>query len=319
MSVFRCLGYLALVLMTIVAAVSVFALRETRLRTASLEAESRLVETRYGSMEYAVWGDGPPVLVVHGAGGGFDQGRLLAEALGDDRFTWISVSRFGYLRSELPDDRSPVHQANAFADLLDELGLPQVGVMAMSGGVPPTLKLGELHPERVAKMVLLSSAPFTPFSPEVEGRPIPNWVYEVLLGNDVAYWLLTRLAHGSLEHAFDARADLRKNLSDEEEAFISRLVDGFLPGSDRVAGVANEVSAVDPNLVYRLETIQAPTLVIHAKDDRLNPFAVAEEIADRLPNGRLVALEDGGHLLLGHHADLRQLTGNFLSTASHNE
>ncbi len=316
---FRYLGYLALLLIAIVAAVSAFALRETRQQTASLEAESHLADTRYGAMEYVAWGEGPPVLVVHGAGGGFDQGRLLAEALGDDRFRWISVSRFGYLRSELPDDGSPVHQANAFADLLDELGLPQVSVMAMSGGVPPTLQLSELHPERIARMVLLSSAPFTPFSPDVEGRPIPSWVYEVLLGNDVIYWLLTRMARGSLEQAFDARSDLREGLSEDEETFIRRLVDGFLPGSDRVAGVANEASAVDPNLVYRLEKIQAPTLVIHARDDRLNPFAVAEEIADRLPNARLVALEDGGHLLLGHHADLRQLTANFLSTAPHNE
>jgi pimeloyl-ACP methyl ester carboxylesterase len=307
------LGYLALLAFAAVAIVSVIALREARLRTAALEAESRLVNTRYGSMEYAVWGEGPPVLVVHGAGGGFDQGRLLAEALGGDRNKWISVSRFGYLRSELADDRSPVHQAHAFADLLDELNLPTVSVMAMSGGVPPALQLGELYPDRVASMVLLSSAPFTPFSPDVQGRPIPSWVYELLLGNDVVYWLLTRVARGSLEQAFDARKDLREDLSDDEEAFISQLVDGFLPGSRRVAGVRNEIAAVDPDLVYRLEAIEAPTLVIHARDDRLNPFAVAEAIADGLPNARLVSLEDGGHLLLRHHAEVRQLTTSFLS------
>lgn len=319
MSVFRLAGHLTLVAIAVAATVVVIAFHQVSSRTASLQAESRLVDTRYGSMEYAVWGEGPPILVVHGAGGGFDQGRLLAEALGDDRFMWISVSRFGYLRSELTDNSSPVHQAHAFVDLLDELGLKQVGVLAMSGGVPPALQLGELHADRVTRMVLLSSAPFTPFGPDVEGRPIPSWVYTVLLGNDVVYWLLARVARGSLEQAFDARADLRDGLSAEEEAFIGRLVDGFLPGSGRVAGVRNEAAAVDPDLVYRLEAIQVPTLVVHAKDDRLNPFAVSEAIVEGLQNARLVALEDGGHLLLGHHAGVRQRVTSFLSDPPRSE
>src|SRR5262249_14736413 len=35
---------------------------------------SRIVQTPCGPIEYALAGDGPPVLVVHGAGGGYDQG-----------------------------------------------------------------------------------------------------------------------------------------------------------------------------------------------------------------------------------------------------
>lgn len=313
MHVLKVLSYILSATLAAGALISVTALRESRQRIETLEAESRLMETRHGTLEYAVWGEGPPVLVIHGAGGGFDQGRLLAEALGGDGFTWISVSRFGYLRSELTDNRSPADQADAIADLLEGLGLPQVDVMAMSGGVPPALQLGELYPDQIGRMVLLSSAPFTPFSPDVEGRPIPSWVYEVLLGNDVVYWLLTHVFRGGLEQAFDARIDLREDLSSDEEAFIRQLVDGFMPASKRVAGVGNEGASVDPEMVYRLDSIEAPILVIHARDDRLNPFAVAEVIAERVPNARLIALDDGGHLLLGHHAEVRRLARNFLS------
>ncbi len=49
-------------------------------REASLGAISQQVETRHGTLQYAEWGTGPPVIVLHGAGGGFDQGRLLASA-----------------------------------------------------------------------------------------------------------------------------------------------------------------------------------------------------------------------------------------------
>lgn len=319
MSVFKLSVYFAVAAISAAVAVSLIAVREARLRTAFLASESQLVDTRHGSIEYAMWGEGLPVLVVHGAGGGFDQGRLLADALGGDGFMWVSVSRFGYLRSDLTDDRSPVHQAHVFADLLDALNVPRASVMAMSGGVPPALQFGELYPDRVDKLVLLSSAPFTPFGPDVEGRPIPSWVYEVLLGNDVVYWLLTRLARGSLEQAFDARSDLRDEIPAEEEEFVARLVDGFLPGSDRVAGVGNEAAAVDPDLIYHLADIPMPALVIHARDDRLNPFAIAEEIASGLPDAQLVELEHGGHLLLGHHADIRGLTTDFLSSRSQAE
>ena len=168
-------------------ALSVLALADTRKRIAELEAERSLAQTRHGEIEYVSWGEGPPLLVVHGAGGGFDQGRLLARAIGGDGFRWISVSRFGYLGSAMPDEASTAAQAEAFVDLLDAMGIERVSILAMSGGVPPSLKFAEMFPERVDRMMLLSSAPFTPFMPVVEDRPIPTWAYSALLGNDVVY------------------------------------------------------------------------------------------------------------------------------------
>jgi len=116
----------------------------------------------------------------------------------------------------------------------------------MSGGVPPTLKFAEMFPERVDRMMLLSSAPFTPFTPDVEDRPIPTWAYSAVLGNDVVYWTLTKVARDQLAEAFDARADLREGLSDNEALFVSSLIDTFLPASRRLGGVNNEGAAVDP-------------------------------------------------------------------------
>ncbi len=294
----------AVVLLFGVLTTSFLALAETRKRIAKLEAERSLTQTRHGQIEYVDWGEGDPVLVIHGAGGGFDQGRLLARAIGGDGFRWISVSRFGYLGSAMPNTPSTVAQAETLVDLLDALGVERVNILAMSGGVPPSLKFAEMFPERVDRMMLLSSAPFTPFTPVVEDRPIPTWAYSALLGNDVFYWVLTKVARGQLEEAFDARADLREGLSDEEELFVRDLIDTFLPASRRVAGVNNEGAAVAPAAHYDLESIRAEVLVVHARDDRLNPFAVGETIAARIPRSRLLVLDRGGHLLLGYHAEL---------------
>lgn len=65
---------------------------------------STLIETRCGEIEYAEAGSGPPVLVVHGAGGGYDQGMDFGRALARNGFRVIAMSRFGYLRTPLPGD-----------------------------------------------------------------------------------------------------------------------------------------------------------------------------------------------------------------------
>ncbi len=296
--------------------VTALALRDTHRQIALLEAERTLAETRHGQIEYTRWGDGPPVLAVHGAGGGFDQGQLLTEAVGADGYDWISVSRFGYLGSAMPEDPSTAAQAEAFVDLLDNLGVERVNILAMSGGAPPALKFAELFPDRTDRMVLLSSAPFTPFSPEVENRPVPTWVYSAMLGNDVVYWCLTKVARGRMEDAFDARDDLRVDLPASEDGFIHELVDTFLPASRRVRGVNNEGAAVDPAATYNLETINAPVLVVHARDDRLNPFEISENIASRIEQADLLAFEKGGHLLLSHHQELSIKIDAFLGAQS---
>lgn len=91
---------------------------------ARLEGRSTVVDSPFGPIEYAEAGQGPPVLVIHGSGGGFDQGlEMMGEELATRGFRVIAPSRFGYLRSGRPPDASPERQADAFAWLLARLGL----------------------------------------------------------------------------------------------------------------------------------------------------------------------------------------------------
>jgi pimeloyl-ACP methyl ester carboxylesterase len=299
-------------------------------REAALAAQARQINTRHGPVEYTAWGEAngerPPVLVLHGAGGGFDQGRLLAEALGDARGDrggnpgrrWIAVSRFGYLGSPLPPaaspDASPTAQAEALADLLDGLGISRADVLAMSGGVPPALQFAALFPDRTQRMVLLSSAPFTPFAPDEQARPIPTGAYTALLGNDTLYWLLAHTARGRLAAAFDARPDLLATAPPADRAFVEALIDTFLPASRRIAGLGNEGAAIAPGEHYQLAAIRAPVLLVHARDDRLNRFAIAEALAGGIPSSRLLTLDRGGHLLIGHHAEVRRAIAEHLAS-----
>jgi pimeloyl-ACP methyl ester carboxylesterase len=78
---------------------------------------SRVVKIAQGPIEYSTAGKGLPVLFFHGAGGGHDMGRLFAGRIGDD-FLWICPSRFGYLRTPIPQDASFESQADSYAALL---------------------------------------------------------------------------------------------------------------------------------------------------------------------------------------------------------
>jgi hypothetical protein len=80
--------------------------REAQVRRARLLAGSDMLKTDHGDIEYAVQGDGTPVLSLHGAGGGYDQGLWAAKMAFDDGYKIVSISRYGYLRTPIPKDAS---------------------------------------------------------------------------------------------------------------------------------------------------------------------------------------------------------------------
>lgn len=281
---------------------------------AGLATGSQMIETRHGPVEVAVWGEGPAVLVLHGAGGGYDQGRLLAQMFGPSGHRWIAVSRFGYLRSALPADASTRAQAEALADVLDAVGVGRASVLAMSGGVPPALQFAALYPERTTGLALLSAAPFTPLTAASQDLPMPAWAYQALFATDFPVWAITHLWPSALDPAFDVTPALRALLSPDEEADVRALTLGFLPVTDRLPGLANEGAAIDPAATYDLTGITAPTLIVHARDDGINPFPIAQYLAGHLPQARFIAMPDGGHLLLGHRDQVRAAVATILTT-----
>lgn len=280
---------------------------------ADLGAASRVVQTRYGPIEYTVWGAGPPILVIHGAGGGYDQGRLIPDHFARDGYRWISVSRFGYLRSARPTDPSTAAQAEAFADLLDALGIDRVGLVAMSGGVPPSLQFARRYPDRTAALVLLSSAPYTPMTVAAQDLPMPAWMYQQLFRYDFPFWVILKVAPASLDPIFDISSEQRAAMLPADLSFVESLKRTFLPVTRRVDGLLNEGAALDPAANYDLGAITAPALVVHARDDHINPFPIGEYTATHLAGAEFMPVDDGGHLLLGHQDAIRDTIMTFLA------
>ena len=154
---------------------------------------SRIAPWSGGVVEFAEGGAGPPVLVVHGSGGGFDQGCLIAEAVLGDGWHWIAPSRMGYLRSSLPDGATFDDQARAYAELLDHLGIARVAVVAMSHGGPSALLFALLYPARVVADARFVRRRRLGRSGTVRRR-CPRRRVVTVFSHDVLYWAAS---HGS--------------------------------------------------------------------------------------------------------------------------
>lgn len=102
------------------------------------------LETRCGTIEYADQGQGVPLLVSHGVLGCHVDGWW-ADLPGPG-FRVIGPSRFGYFGSTLPKDATPADQADAYALLLDHLGVDRAVVIAFSAGSRSVLEFARRHP-----------------------------------------------------------------------------------------------------------------------------------------------------------------------------
>ena len=64
-----------------------------------------------------------------------------------------------------------------------------------------------------------------------------------------------------------------------------------------------------------LEEISVPTLIINARDDGLSAFQNAARAAERIPGAELLAIDQGGHMLLGSEALIGQEVTRFLANS----
>jgi pimeloyl-ACP methyl ester carboxylesterase len=279
---------------------------------------AKIVQTRCGPMEYQEAGEGTPLLVIHGAGGGHDQGMAFARPLVDDGFRVIAVSRFGYLRAALPADASPAAQADALICLLDALGVKRAAVIGLSAGGLSATQIAIRHPDRVSRLALVVPLAYTPANAASNARPparaarLLDW----MVGSDFVYWSALHLARDQvIARVLGTPPALARQASVEEQARVQAMLEDILPVSARAAGLRNESWQATHLQPMALEKIVAPTLIISARDDGYGTYANAEYLAPRIAGARFIGFEQGGHMLVGHEEDVQAALGSHLRSA----
>ncbi len=276
-------------------AAAVFAV-DMRRAYARIAEGSSVIPSPLGDIEFKQAGSGPPVLVVHGSGGGFDQGELIARAVLGEGFRWIAPSRFGYLRSTYHEGATFEDQARAFAHLLDTLGVDRVAVLALSHGGPSALYFAVLYPERVSSLTLLSCGVASSSGTDQSEANQKGDALTTIFRYDPLYWAVSRLLRRQLMALMGVSDTVVRDLTNPQQELIDRVIDEMNPVSPRAAGVTFDNRAALPN--GRIAGIRAPTLIVHARDDTLQLFRNAEFAAATIPGSRLLDFKRGGHLLI---------------------
>jgi pimeloyl-ACP methyl ester carboxylesterase len=299
--------------MLVIAACYVRDIKAARKRLESLGG--RMIETSSGPIECSIVGEGYPVLVVHGAIGGFDQGLFLARNISVANIQVISVSRFGYLRTPVPAGATLDAQADAYASLLDVLGIQQATVFAVSAGSTSALRFAARHPQRVSALIL-----FAPDAPGVVYMKLPpRFVFDVLFRNDFLYWAMLVFFKKQVRTSFGL-VPKDTVLTPQDAALVDKVLVGDLPASRRMDGIIFETYTYDdefktfltPANRFPLSQIEIPTLVINAADDPISLPENVRNLAEQMPNARLYVVPDGGHLFFGHAEEVRTEIANFL-------
>lgn len=270
---------------------------------------SLLLTTRCSPIEYQEAGSGIPLLAIHGSGGGYDQGMAFAGVLVDQGIRVIAMSRFGYLRTPMHADGSAAAQADAHVCLLDALGIRHAAVMGGSAGAPSALQMAIRHPERVSALVLLVPLTYKPPALADSAPPMPAWIENAmmrLIGSDFLFWAAIHVARNQvIKVVLATPPELLKAASPEERARIDAMLDNILPVSARAGGLRADTAAGKHLAPTPLASIQAPTLIISARDDRYGTYASAEYTATQIPGATFIGFDRGGHTWVGHDAEVR--------------
>ncbi len=185
------------------------------------------------------------------------------------------------------DDFSLESFVRDLESVVDSLGLERFPLLGISQGGPIAITYAARHPERVERLILYGTG--------VLGR--------------------RRKARSDADHRqLDALAELMRGSWGADEPSFQRVYNArFMPDGPieqwRAFDELQKRTAPPQNAVRLWESMQlvdasddarslrVPTLILHARDERLRPFADAERLATLIADSRFVPLESNNHIL----------------------
>lgn len=246
-----------------------------------------------GVIHYLEAGSGPPVVLVQGGGGGAGNWyRVLGPLSRWHRVVAPDLPGFGLSSPVEPVRPLGMRAAELLVRWLDGIGVERFDLVGTSLGGLLALRMAQRWPERLGRLVLLSSAGLGRFIPwpvrvatlpgvgGVALRPTPRgtrWLFE-------RYLTTVR----DTMSAAECEALIESIYTSEQvtgAAFVTRALRAFAG-----LGGQREVLASD-----ELRRLRLPVLVCWGDQDRFFPLRHGMRAAEQIPGARLVRLAPAGH------------------------
>ena len=230
--------------------------------------ESGMAPVNDIEMYYAVYGEGEPVLLIHGGLGHGDVWGFQIPALAESHQVIVADSR-GHGRSTRSDKPFGYQlMADDYLALLDHLGVDQAALVGWSDGGIIGLDIAIRHPERLSRLFAFA-ANYTPagVKPSVAQDPTFN-AYIARAGKDYARLSPT---------------------PGEFDAFVAQI---------------SEMWAREPNYTQdQLRAIAVPTVIFDGEHDEAIEPAHTAEMAALIPDAELVIMKDASHFAMWQKPD----------------
>jgi len=273
--------------------------------TTTLELTPEMVSTPKGWVEVARTGSGPSVLFVHGTPGSWRQCVPLAEDLASDHEV-VLPSRPGYGRTRIAVGRTHADQADAYAAVLDSLGIAKTAIVGVSGGGPSSIAFASRHPDRTTALVLVCAvAPHllqVPSSTRFAARvpAVPQLVAPIVRA----------LGRRRLANPDRVRVELQKSLTPDEyvladadpsvTADLVRHALSHVEAPPGLSGMRNDLRQFDAAKRAGAPTygVSIPTLVVHGDADPVVGLDQARFHTSAITGAELKVYEATGHLVV---------------------
>ena len=260
----------------------------------SEEATSKYAQAGSIRVHYNDVGTGDAVIFLHGGGPGATSWSNFFKSVGaiSAQYRCLLVDQPGFGKSDsvtMTEPRSTVN-ARAVRDLMDALGIEKASLVGNSMGGGTAVNFAIDYPDRIEKLIIMGSGGGSPpiFAPTpTEGIKILNEVFENPSVEGLRRLINVMLYDGSM-------------VPDEVlEQRYKTIMDNPAHLEARRASVQTQrdVSA-------QLSGIQAPTLVLHGRNDRVVPLENGLRLIGSIPTSRLVIFNQCGHWAQYEHSDV---------------